>query len=324
MNKDKATRGAVIVIEDWLRIKEGDRLLIVTDSGHKEEADLLKEVAEQSGCTASVLITQTKGKLVGIYFDANPDAFSDYSHIIAATDYSLVTTRAAKTAIDEGKKFLSLPLHTNDSRSMLEYDFLTCDTDNSKTLAKKLIGKLQNASVIHVTTKSGTDIYFYKKGRYASFFSGRVHDCGGYSSASIEVYVAVEETKTHGTVVADGSLGYAGRINTPFKIGFNHGRITDIAESADGNLLKDFISDYKDDRMYIAGEFGIGLNPLSRCEGNCYIEDESTLGTFHIGFGRNIALGGVLEANGHFDITVHKPDVYADGFKIIHSGKIIV
>ena len=59
-------------------------------------------------------------------------------------------------------------------------------------------------------------------------------------------------------------------------------------------------------------------------DGNCYIEDESALGTFHIGFGRNLALGGSWQASGHFDLTAHKPDVYADGHKIIHNGQIIV
>ena len=324
MNKEKALRGAKIVVEDWMCIKENDRLLIVTDSAHKEEAELLKKVAEDCGGRADILMAQTKGKLVGVYFDANPHAFSDYDYIIGATDYSLVTTAAAKNAIKEGRKFLSLPLHTNDGRSMLEYDFMMCDTDKSRKLAHTLITKLHSARIIHVTTKKGTDIYFYKKDRHAKFFNGRVHDCEGYSSASIEVYIPVEEDKTHGTVVADGSYGYAGRIQTPFNIIFRNGRIAEIENSNDGNILKDFIDDYKDDKMYTAGEFGIGLNPLSRCDGNCYIEDESSLGTFHIGLGRNLALGGHLEAKGHFDLTMHNPDVYADGFKIIHNGKIIV
>lgn len=324
MNREKALRGAKIIIENWLCLKENDRLLIVTDSGHKEEAQLLKEVAQASGSKADISLAQTKGKLVGVYYDANPYAFSDYDFIVGATDYSLITTLAAKHAIKEGKKFLSLPLHTNDGRSMLEYDFLLCDTDKSRQLAQKLAKRLHNARIIHVTTARGTDIYFYKKDRHAKFFNGKVHDCEGYSSASVEVYVPIEEDKTHGTLVADGSYGYIGKIETPFNVTFSHGRITEIEDSPYGNILKSFIEDYKDDKMYTAGEFGIGLNPLSRCDGNCYIEDESSLGTFHIGLGRNLALGGSWEANGHFDITVHKPDVYADGCKIMHSGQIII
>ncbi len=59
-----------------------------------------------------------------------------------------------------------------------------------------------------------------------------------------------------------------------------------------------------DPRIYIAGELGIGLNSCSNCLGNCYIEDESAYGTFHVGLGRNIALGGVQNAKGHFDLVM--------------------
>ena len=191
-------------------------------------------------------------------------------------------------------------------------------------LALALAEKLNNAKVIHVTTQRGTDIYFYKKDRPAKFFNGNIKDCGGYSSASVEVYVPVEETRTHGCLMLDGSLGYIGKVTAPVQIMFSSGKIIDIEDSPDGNRLKEFIADYNDDKMYTASEFGIGLNDLSRCDGNCYIEDESALGTFHIGLGRNLALGGIWQASGHFDLTSHRPDIYADGFKIMHNGQIIV
>lgn len=84
------------------------------------------------------------------------------------------------------------------------------------------------------------------------------------------------------------------------------------------------MEEYKDSRIYVAGEFGIGLNSSSKCEGNCYIEDESAYGTFHIGVGRNLALGGRQNANGHFDLVCHEPDIYTDNRQIMQQGKIIV
>ena len=324
MDREKALRGAEVIINQWLDITSDSRMLIVTDTPHLEEAQLLKETAALKGCKTDILTTKQSGKLVGLYFDENPDAFLDYDIIIGATDYSLVTTLAAKNAIRNGRYFLSLPLHTNDGRSMLEYDFLHCNTENSKAVAQKLIDVLHKARSIHVTTLRGTDIHFYKNERHAKFFNGNVRDCNGYSSASIEVYVPVEETLTHGTLCLDGSYGYAGKVQTPFNIEFEKGRITHIEDSPYGKVLSDFLSDYNDEKMYVASEFGIGLNPLSRCEGNCYIEDESALGTFHIGLGRNLALGGTWEACGHFDLTTFGPDVYADDIKIMEKGKIII
>ena len=113
-------------------------------------------------------------------------------------------------------------------------------------------------------------------------------------------------------------------MKNPFEVVFDSGRIVQIEDNADGKILQDFIEEYNDKNMYTASEFGIGLNPLSRCEGNCYIEDESSLGTFHIGLGRNLALGGNWQASGHFDLTCLSPDVFADGVQIMKNGKIVI
>ena len=56
---------------------------------------------------------------------------------------------------------------------------------------------------------------FYKENRNPGFFNGVLRDGKGYSSSSIEVYVPIEETKTEGLMVLDGSLGYIGRADEP-------------------------------------------------------------------------------------------------------------
>ena len=221
MNKEKALQGAEIVVKNWIAAVSCDNILIVTDKTHRDEGLLLKEVCEKLGCETDIMVTEKDGKLVGLYFDTNPHIFSGYDYIIAATDYSLVTTAAAKNAINNGIGFLSLPLHTNDRRSMLEYDFMRCDTCAGRLLAEKLIKKLHNAHIIHVTTQRGTDMFFYKKDRHAKFFNGNLQDCGGYSSASMEVYVPIEEKRTHGKLILDGSMGYIGITDTPFQILFS-------------------------------------------------------------------------------------------------------
>ncbi len=86
-----------------------------------------------------------------------------------------------------------------------------------------------------------------------------------------------------------------------------------------------FLARFHDpENMVVAAEFGIGLNTHSRCAGNCYIEDESTYGTFHIGFGRNIALGGVQDASGHYDLVTHAPCIYVDNRMIMDHGQLTV
>ena len=94
---------------------------------------------------------------------------------------------------------------------MLEFDFLMMDTKKSRLMAEVIMKYLRHSSRIHVTTPAGTDLQMGKKGRNPGFFNGVVKDGKGYSSASIEVYVPIEETKTEGIMMLDGSLGYIGK-----------------------------------------------------------------------------------------------------------------
>lgn len=317
-------RGARIVIQNWLCVRPWDKVLIVTTKEHDEEAQMLLQCAQERARSVATLIVEETGRHVGVFFDRNEHVFDPYTAIVAATDYSLVTTKAAKRAIQNKRKFLSLPLSTNDGRSMLEYEFMTMDTKKSRLMAKVIMKYLRYSKKIHVTTPAGTDLNVYKENRNPGFFNGVVKDGKGYSSASIEVYVSIEETKTEGVMVLDGSLGYIGRAEEPTRIIFSEGKITDIQETPTGIRLRQYMEDYHDPRIYIGGEFGIGLNSYSQCLGNCYIEDESAYGTFHIGLGRNLALGGMQNANGHFDLVCLEPDIYTDNRQIMQQGKIII
>lgn len=317
-------RGARIVVDEWLGVKPWDKLLVVTTKEHLEESRALRKCAVRKVHSVSSLVVENTGKHVGVFFDMNEEVFDPYTAVIAATEYSLVTTKAARRAIRKHKKFLSLPLSTNDGRSMLEYEFLTMDTRKSRLMAKLIMKYLRYSKFIRVTTPAGTDLRVFKENRNPGFFNGVVKDGKGYSSASIEVYVPIEETKTTGVLVVDGSLGYIGRAEDPTRVLFEKGRITEIEETRTGKRLRQYMEDYRDSRIYVGGEFGIGLNTYSRCLGNCYIEDESAYGTFHIGLGRNLALGGQQNANGHFDLVSLEPDIYTDNRQIMQQGRITI
>lgn len=317
-------RGAKIVINNWLALKSRENLLIVTNEKHLGEAKILKAHANKIGSFVDIMLVERTGKKVGIYFDRNDRVFDPYDAIIGATEYSLVTTLAAKRAISFGKKYVSLPLSTNDGRSMLEYDFMTEDTEISKIKANILMKSIKGSSKIEITTASGTDLFLSMKNRKPGFFNGNVEDGDGFSSSSIEVYIPIIETETNGVLVLDASYGYIGKVDNPVKIIFEDGKIIHIEDSISGRKLTEYLESFNDARMYYAGELGIGLNSKSKCEGNCYIEDESAYGTFHLGLGRNHALGGKHEASGHFDLVTYSPNIYFDNRLIMDKGKVTI
>ena len=106
-------------------------------------------------------------------------------------------------------------------------------------MAKLFMKYLRSSGKVHVTTPAGTDMMFYKENRNPGFFNGVLRDGKGYSSSSIEVYVPIEETKTEGIMVLDGSLGYIGRADEPTRIIFKGGRIVDIVGDTDRHPLKE-------------------------------------------------------------------------------------
>lgn len=316
--------GAEIIIRDWIQLRSRERLLIVSSRRYQTEANALEHAARQISQKITILMLDELSLYVGTYFNDRENAFDAYDAIIGAAEYSLITTKAVKRAISRRKRFLSLPLSTNDGKSMLSYDFLKADTAKSRIMAAAILDYYQSASKIDILTPLGTQLQLCVKGRKAGFFNGCCRDGNGLSSASVEVYVSLVEDGTHGTFVLDGSMGYIGIVENPVTLELSGGKIVAIENNTSGRKLKEYISRFQDIRMYTASEFGIGLNTYSRCRGCCYIEDESAYGTFHIGFGRNIALGGIHDAIGHFDLVAHNADIYIDNQMVMEQGKITI
>ncbi len=317
--------GAAVIIQDWVRLRAKERLLIVSSRKYAAEVAAMQAAAAAVGGFADVMMLDDLHEQVGQYFDNREDVFDPYNAVIGATEYSLITTRAVKRVIARRNRFLSLPLSTNNGQSLLSYDFLNMSLPKSRIMASIIMNCYQNARRIHVTTDLGTCLDFCIEGRTPGFFNGCCHDGKGLSSASVEVYVAPVESETNGTLILDGSMGYIGIVDSPVRVEIRRGRIVDIEDNASGQRLKTFLSRFHDpENMVVAAEFGIGLNTHSHCAGNCYIEDESTYGTFHIGFGRNIALGGVQDASGHYDLVTHDPTIYVDNRMIMDHGQLTV
>jgi len=334
-DKNNLTRGARIIAQKWMDLRKKNSVLIITEAAHEAEMQVLKACAENIG--AKVQIELLPGLLspellsnellsnedIDSFFRRLADKISSYDVIVGATYHSIVTTELVQQAVKGGASFLSLPLATNDGRSLLEYDFLQMDTAKSRFIAKELLKYINTSSHLRVSTLAGTDLTLRKVGRNGNYFNGKAKDSKGFASSSFEVYIPIEEDRTEGIVILDGSLGYLGRVDKPFKIRFKGGRIVEIEQSPCGQRLANYIADFSDEKLYHASEFGIGTNFLSKCMGNSYIEDESAYGTCHLGFGRNLALGGEFNASGHFDIILLAPTIYADNRMIMENGVMI-
>lgn len=210
--------GADIIIRDWVRLRAGERILIVSSQKYAVEVAAMQQAAQAVGSVADVLMLDDLHEQVGQYFDDREDAFDPYNAVIGAAEYSLITTRAVKRVIARRNRFLSLPLSTSNGQSLLSYDFLNMSLPKSRIMASIIMACYQNARHIHVTTELGTNLDFNIEGRVPGFFNGCCHDGKGLSSASVEVYVAPVESDTNGTLILDGSMGYIGIVDSPVRV----------------------------------------------------------------------------------------------------------
>ena len=322
-NDEKALAGARCIIQNWIEAKENEVLHFITDENHIREADIFELAAFECGVVPKITILSSDGVQSGEVIEKMKNTMYYSDVIIGATHYSFITTEAVDYALKKGSRFLSFPMHTNDNSSIFEREFIRMRPKTAKKMGRPVADKITKSERVVVTTKKGTNVAFCVKDRKAGIFAGSCTGRGRVASSSFEVYVPIVETMTNGAVIADGSLGYLGAIKSPIELVFEAGYLVEINGKEDASRLKRYMESFNDKEIYCAAELGIGLNTKSKCEGVCYIEDESTYGTFHIGFGRNIALGGNHEAKGHFDIVTHKPDITADDIIIMNEGELV-
>lgn len=322
-NDEKALAGARCIIQNWIEAKENEVLHFVTDENHIREADIFELAAFECGVVPKITILSSDGVQSGEVIEKMKNTMYYSDVIIGATHYSFITTEAVDYALKKGSRFLSFPMHTNDNSSIFEREFIRMRPKTAKKMGRPVADKITKSERVVVTTKKGTNVAFCVKDRKAGIFAGSCTGRGRVASSSFEVYVPIVETMTNGVVIADGSLGYLGAIKSPVELVFEAGYLVEINGKEDATRLKRYMESFNDKEIYCAAELGIGLNTKSKCEGVCYIEDESTYGTFHIGFGRNIALGGNHEAKGHFDIVTHKPDIIADDIILMNEGELV-
>ncbi len=315
--------GVAIVMNSWVQARPDELIHLITDESHRYELEAFERWTRSHDAVLKSTVLPSGNVQKGIDVESMAHILAYTDVVIGATGYSFITTGAVRQATKKRARFLSLPLDCKDGTSLLEHDFIAADPRWCAKMAKRLLHRFHDCDTIRVTTKAGTDLTLSKRGRWGGYFNGVAAKRGAISSASYEMYIPVEERKTEGRLVLDGSLGYLGPVTSPFAVEFRGGELFCADTDADATRLFDYIESFHDPAMRISCEFGIGLNTLAKCRGICYIEDESAYGTFHIGMGRNISLGGAQEAEGHFDLIANAPTVYAGAALVMLDGKLI-
>ncbi len=235
--------------------------------------------------------------------------------IISPTSFSLFHTQLIQRACANGAKFFAM---TGATLETLYKGAATADFIGLESGVIKKADLLTKSNSIKMTTKRGTNFTADITGRIANAETGIGRKGKRATFPDIEINTSIIENSGNGKIVIDGSIGGIGVLQEPIFLTVESGKVVEIKGGAEAEKLKSLITNINDENMYQIAEIGIGLNPNGSIRG-VIIEDESTLGTVHIGLGNNIFMGGKSRAKSHIDLVFKAPKIYLDGHLFIDN-----
>lgn len=240
--------------------------------------------------------------------------------VFGLSTYSMSQTKARIEANKAGTRMLNIPdVQLSDlTERLIQADFI-----GISPYVKQVAKKLTNGKRFHITAPGGTNIVFDGTGRNGRGLDALAHEKGIFRSMSVEANIGPLEGTAQGIFVVDGSIPDVGHLDAPINLTIEDGRITKIEGGEKAKLFSEKLASLNDPYIYWVGEFGIGMNPCGILTGTSYLEDESAIGTCHIGFGSNISQGGTISALGHIDAVVTDPTIEIDGELLMKDGKFI-
>mgnify|MGYP001566748088 CR=1 FL=1 len=312
MSLDKSAK---IILKDCMNLKSNESCLIVTDRELLNIGKILYKnslkITKNSNLTLTT-IPEAHGTEPPKYIS---DEMLRYNVVLIPTAKSLSHTKARENASKKGARIASMPGITIEMMKRA----LNISFNEINTINEKLIKKLKNKNKIKITTKKGTNIEFYTKGRKWIGDDGIYTKKGAFGNLPAgEVFTAPLEGKTNGTIVVDASVGGIGKVDKNIRIDVKNGFIVNMQG---GKVVNQFKKSLKNKLYKNVAELGIGTNYKARITGNV-LEDEKVAGTCHIAFGNNKHFGGKVDVPFHVDVVIKKPTIYADGILVMKDGNV--
>ena len=356
-NKNKRSASQVVV-QDVMKIKKGERVLIIANPATYSIAQNLYNAAEAQQALPTLIIQPDKTS----FDNANeetlhaiataPDVCFSISNIqlgkdphASATPYKTEDGSEFTHIFDyllDGKKIMRAVWTPGITQDMMDRT-AAIDYHELQNRCRILKNKFENAKDVLVKAPGGTDIKISVEKRELMFDDGDFSKPGtGGNIPAGEVFISPVVGKSNGKIVFDGSMTFSDGdsiLKTPISCDVENGFVTKIDGGSEAQRLLQTITEaenravsyereeklpkgqgevYKKNARNI-GELGIGLNPNALITGNM-LEDEKAFHTCHFAIGENY--DNDAPSLIHLDGVVKNPTitiVYADG----HTHEIL-
>ncbi len=295
-----------------LRLRPGERFLLVTDTPKLEIAEALAFWAKRAGAeTTTYLMTETLRPI------AEPtrllrEAAERATAIAYVLDARVEEKPFRGFLVKTGRtrsRILMMPGLTRDMMVRL----VNIDYAGLKRFTERVIRAVRGAADVEVTNAAGTSLRFSVEGRRWVAGAGDISRKGGHGNLPAgECYTCPVEDSFSGRValsLIDDRLG-------PGTMDFRKGRLVGWRGRGLAAILR-LVGN--DSTGRIIGEFGIGTNPGARVSANM-LEAEKAFGTAHFAIGDSYGLGKNSSPH-HYDALVEKVTIKAGGKTILRNGR---
>jgi aminopeptidase len=326
-------QGVKQAIENCLKVKKGEEVVIITDRETLGIGSALRAAAEKiTGKPARFFLMED--------FGARPIPFPRaIEEALSVADVSIYAAQGAKGELATFRQPMLRMIEANPKLRhghmigiTLEImkDGMCSDYQEIQRISKLVYEKVKNARAIRVVTGKGNDF----TAEFSPELKWTVSDgdiTPGHWKNLPDGEVFTSPKTLNGQVVIDGCLGdffaerYASLEDTPIRIEVKDDRARRESLQCNNEELRRELEAYvfeTDENSSRVGEFAIGTNTgLTHLIYNL-LQDEKFPG-IHIAFGSPLPghTGAKWDSKAHVDGVLKKPTIYVDGEAIMTKGK---
>lgn len=321
MKKIEMIRGAKKMVDEFTKVKEGENILIITDTEMPFSiAEVLAMACTERGAVPVITIMSPSPRDGMEPPPTIAGAMQKAQVIFIALSKGIMHTESRVRAANAGARGMQIVgLSEEDMfRGAIEANFF-----ETKELGEKIGDVLRKAKEARITTPAGTEIYLDFRGRGESVktFTNICHNPGEFGVMNLEVAISPNVGRAQGLIVCDASVTlFPGLLREPIRAVVKDGMVTEIAGGAEAGRVANLLESLNDPMVYNVAELGVSYNPKAKMTG-VPVQDKGVYGACHIGIGSNITWGGNIKAATHFDFNLYSPKIELDGIIILENYK---
>jgi leucyl aminopeptidase (aminopeptidase T) len=313
-------KGARRLVENVTNIKEGENVVIVTDTNKVDIAEVISAAVFERGAEV-VISVMTPRKFHTADLPKPVQAAIYAADVLFAPTTVSASSRIIQYANPKARG-VSLAGWYPEQLSM---GGLFADFDALKSIVDKATKLLDQTKIAHLTSKAGTDISVALKPGAVAGYGGIARDPGSFVTCPIvEAFgiVDIGNESTKGIIVVDGSICLDEFSPLKEKVTFTieKGRIEKIEGGWYADRFSEYLMGINDPTVYNLVEFAFGMNPEAKTRG-WFAEDEGAGGTNHFGIGgwEQPGTTGV-----HIDMVCLNTTCKLDGKLVQKDGKLLI